>query len=96
VQEQPIDNEQIFQKTNKTIKQKPAATTKQPEIGKHPENEGKVGEHDVRVPQPMNRKPNEFLVLDYEKGNLVPPQENECGNVEQPIDGESTVGPCAL
>jgi hypothetical protein len=56
-----------------------------------------VGENVVRVPKPVNRKPNnEFLVLDYETGNLVPPQEKECGNVDQPVDGESTVGPCAI
>jgi hypothetical protein len=39
---------------------------------------------------------NELQVLDYKTGNLVPAQEKECENVEQPVDGESTVGPCAI
>jgi hypothetical protein len=72
--EQPIDNEQLLQKSNKAIKQKPGDTTKQPTIVKRPVNDEQVGENCVRVPKPVNRKPNEFLVLDYETGNLVPPQ----------------------
>jgi hypothetical protein len=83
--QQPIDNEQLFQKRNKAIKQKPGSTTKQPEIGKRPENEEQVGENVVRVPKLMNRKPNEFLIIDYETGNLFLPQEKECGNVDQNI-----------
>jgi hypothetical protein len=34
-----------------------------------------VGENVVRVPKPVKRKPHDFLVTDYETGNLVPPQE---------------------
>jgi hypothetical protein len=43
IMEQPIDNEQLVQKNENIIKQKPGSTTKQPAIGQRPKNEETVG-----------------------------------------------------
>jgi hypothetical protein len=52
--EQPIDNEQLFQKSHKAIKRKPGATAKQPTIVKLPLNDEQAGKHIVHVSKPVN------------------------------------------
>jgi hypothetical protein len=73
---------QSFKKRNKTIKQKPRATDKQPTIGKPPVDDEQVGGNVVPVSEPVDKKPNELLVLNYETGNLVPSKEKECDNAD--------------
>jgi hypothetical protein len=99
--EQPVDDGQPFKKRNTTIKQKPRVTDKQPMIEKPHVHDEKVGGNTVPVSKPVNKKPNELLVLDYETGNLVPAKEKEGDNVDTdkqpmiekpPVDDEQVVG----
>jgi hypothetical protein len=76
------------------MKQKCRETNNQPTIVKPSEDHEQVVGDVVHVTKPVDKKLNELQVLDYETGNLVPAQENECENVEQPIDTDKqlTIG----
>jgi hypothetical protein len=73
-----------------------ADTDKQPMIEKPPVDDEEVVGNDVSVFKQVNQTPNEIQVLDYETGNLVPVKGKTYENVEQPVNGEPPIGPCAI
>jgi hypothetical protein len=65
-------------------------------IEKPPVDDEQVVVNVVSVSEQVNQIPVEIQVLDNETGNVVPVKEKAYDNVEQPFDGEPTVGPCAI
>jgi hypothetical protein len=99
--DKPFDDGHPFKKRNKVIKQKPRDTDNQPTIGKPPVEDEQVGGNVVPVSEPVNKKPNELQVLNYEPGNLFPAKEQEFDYadtdkqpmIEKPyVDDEQVIG----